>query len=268
MASIPLCAEAAPVVAEIGMGLRIGLWIAGVLGILFLLVAVFATPLLAIPYSLFLAIFAESAPYMDPKVHFPRSHKLKENWKQIRAELEQLMAGESPVPTLEQVDQVQRLFSQRDGIPWRTFFLKAFDNWVPGNCKKTPFTYSLFKDLPEVTTIMFSIMEPGKHIPGHRGIFKGILRYHLGLVIPEEGACFLDVKGQKYYWKEGEDVMFDDTYYHEAWNNSAKTRVVLFVDVKRNQSLPHWLRSVNDRAIKFFSGIKRVKSATRNAEMK
>ncbi|MEO7339196.1 MAG: aspartyl/asparaginyl beta-hydroxylase domain-containing protein, partial [Caldimonas sp.] len=31
-------------------------------------------------------------------------------------------------------------------------------------------------------------------------------------------------------WTEGELVMFDDTFLHEAWNRSAQTRVVLLMD--------------------------------------
>ena len=32
---------------------------------------------------------------------------------------------------------------------------------------------------------MFSILEPGKHLPPHRGPYNGVLRLHLGLIVPE-----------------------------------------------------------------------------------
>ena len=32
---------------------------------------------------------------------------------------------------------------------------------------------------------MFSVMEPGTHLPAHRGPYNGLLRLHLGLLIPE-----------------------------------------------------------------------------------
>jgi len=33
-------------------------------------------------------------------------------------------------------------------------------------------------------TAFFSILAPGKHLPAHRGPYKGVMRYHLGLLIP------------------------------------------------------------------------------------
>ena len=34
-------------------------------------------------------------------------------------------------------------------------------------------------------------------------------------------------------WREGKSLVFDDTYEHEAWNETDATRVVLFLDVVR-----------------------------------
>ena len=42
--------------------------------------------------------------------------------------------------------------------------------------------------------------------------------------------------------------MFDDTYEHEAWNETDETRVVLFVDVVRPLREP--MRTVNAAVIK------------------
>ena len=40
--------------------------------------------------------------------------------------------------------------------------------------------------------------------------------------------------GEKYsYWKNGAAVMFDDTFLHDAANESGEVRVVLFLDVAR-----------------------------------
>lgn len=244
------------------------IWVFAALLTLFLLLRIFATPLLAIPYSLFLALFIGRKSYSAPEEHFEECRLLKENYQQIAEELRALMAAETPIPPLEQVDKVQGLFSRRDGIPWRTFFMKAYGNWVPGNCSKVPFTYGLLKEIPQVTTVMFSVMEPGKHIPGHRGIFNGILRYHLGLIVPEEGSSYLEVKGKRYAWREGEHIMFNDTHYHEAWNNASQARAILLLDIRREKSLPAWLRPINRRVISFFSKIKRVRAAVKNAEMK
>lgn len=243
------------------------IWVTGFLVFLFIFLVLFAPALLAIPYSLILTAFIRNARYVDPQEHFEHASVIKDHWKMIRDEVEQLLKTDIRVPTLDEVDNVQALFAKRDGIPWRTYFIKAFDNWVPRNCSKVPNTYGLLKNMPEVITAMFSIMEPGKHIPGHRGTFKGILRYHLGLIVPGENSSFLEVGKERYYWKEGEHVMFDDTYYHEARNTSSEVRVVLFIDIERNNSLPAWLQPINRRVINYFSKIKRVKKAVVNADI-
>ena len=78
---------------------------------------------------------------------------------------------------------------------------------------------------------MFSILEPGKHLPPHRGPYNGVLRLHLGLIVPEPREQLgIRVDKDVYRWKEGEAVIFDDAYEHEAWNRTPHTRVVLFVD--------------------------------------
>lgn len=83
-------------------------------------------------------------------------------------------------------------------------------------------------------TAFFSILSPHKHIPAHKGLYKGIIRSHLGLLIPgQPGDCVMRLKDQYIHWKEGKAVVFDDTYDHEVWNNSDEVRVVLLVDVIR-----------------------------------
>jgi ornithine lipid ester-linked acyl 2-hydroxylase len=86
---------------------------------------------------------------------------------------------------------------------------------------------------------MFSILSPGKHIPPHDGPYKGVLRYHLGLIVPEpEDLVGIRVGGEVAHWTEGGSLVFDDTYEHEAWNDSDGTRVVLFVDLVRELREP------------------------------
>ena len=92
----------------------------------------------------------------------------------------------------------------------------------------------------------FSILAPGKHIPEHRGKHKGIIRYHLGLMIPEpQSACRIRIADKVAYWEEGKSLMFDDTFYHEAWNETDDYRVVLFLDIARPLRFPlslvNWL---------------------------
>jgi len=90
-----------------------------------------------------------------------------------------------------------------------------------------------------MTTAFFSVLEPGKHLPDHRGTYKGVIRYHLGLLVPEPASqCRIRVGTEFRSWHEGESLIFDDTYRHEVWNDSDSTRVVLFVDFVRPLRFP------------------------------
>ena len=90
----------------------------------------------------------------------------------------------------------------------------------------------------------FSVLEPGKSVPLHDGPYLGYLRYHLGVRVPKDDPPQIRVAGQPYVWKEGEGVMFDDSWPHEVVNHSREPRVVLIVDVPR--PLPLLPKLVND----------------------
>ena len=86
---------------------------------------------------------------------------------------------------------------------------------------------------------MFSILSPNIRIPPHRGPTNGIVRIHLGLIVPDDkDGCQIRVDDQIFGWEEGKCVVFDDFYEHEVWNNTEQQRVVLFFDVDRPMKLP------------------------------
>jgi beta-hydroxylase len=92
---------------------------------------------------------------------------------------------------------------------------------------------ALLSTIPSVKAAMFTILEPGAHLNPHRDPFGGSLRYHLGLVTPNSDDCFIVVDGERYSWRDGEAVMFDETFIHTADNKTPITRIILFCDVER-----------------------------------
>ena len=92
-----------------------------------------------------------------------------------------------------------------------------------------------------------------------------MLRYHLALRTPaDETAARLRVGSRTEHWRDGRSLIFDDTFEHEAWNDSDEIRVVLSVDVIRK--LP-WYLAVPNRA--FIGAIRRspfIKRALTNNE--
>jgi beta-hydroxylase len=89
------------------------------------------------------------------------------------------------------------------------------------------------KALPHVHAAIFAILPPGGRLVTHRDPFAGSLRYHLGLSTPNSPDCFIVVDGENYFWRDGEGVVFDETYIHYAENKTDQTRLILFCDVER-----------------------------------
>lgn len=231
------------------------------LAILVVFVAIIEPASLAIFYSLLQTIFVKNPPIVDTNKHLPKADMLKSNWQVIREELEVVLSQHlNNIPKFHELDDIQKPISDNDGIAWRTFVIKAYGSWAEEQVKLVPRTAELIAQIPEIKTAMFSILEPGKHIPYHRGLYRGIYRYHLGLIVPKEGECFIINGGQKYSWCEGEDILFDDSYRHAVWNNTNETRVVLFADVLR-KDLPPWLLYLNEKVYNIRANSRRLKKA-------
>lgn len=156
---------------------------------------------------------------------------LRDNYTVIRDEYLRYLNNNS-LKRFSDIDPNQRSTDTGE-IPWEILMLRVY-NKDTDKVKLFPETFKLIKKIPGCTLAMFSILRPGKKLAPHYGPSKSVLRYHLSLIIPKDNkGCFITVNGENHYWKEGEDVMFDDTYLHSAENNTDQTRVVLFLDIKR-----------------------------------
>ena len=106
-------------------------------------------------------------------------------------------------------------------------------------------------------------MAPRYHIPPHRGVTKGVIRTHLGLIIPKAREhCYIRVGDQIRHWEEGQCLVLDDTYDHEVRNDTDEQRVVLFLDVDR--PLPLAGRLLNRVLLRVIHWTAYVKDAQRN----
>jgi beta-hydroxylase len=100
------------------------------------------------------------------------------------------------------------------------------------------------REVPSVKAAMFTELPPGGELRPHRDPYAGSLRLHLGLDTPNDDACFIDVDGQRYSWRDGEWTMFDETYIHWAQNGSSQNRIILFCDIERPMRWG-WARGLN-----------------------
>ncbi len=204
----------------------------------------------------------ENRPFLEP-ARFPWVQTLESSWTIIRAELESVMRHPERIPRFQDVSADQAAITT-DG-KWRTYFLYGMGYKAKRNCARCPQTTRLVEQIPGMKTAFFSILSPHKHIPEHRGLYKGFLRYHLGLVIPKPAqACRIRVADQTKQWEEGKSLLFDDTYPHEAWNDSDDVRVVLFLDVIRPLRFP--VSVLNKTIIQLVRWSPYVQDARRNQE--
>jgi aspartyl/asparaginyl beta-hydroxylase (cupin superfamily) len=142
-----------------------------------------------------------------------------------------------PRPCFHEIAPDVKTISQDNG--WKTFFLCGYGKSSARNIWACPQTWAAVRRIPGLKTAMFSVLEPGKHLPPHRGPYNGVLRLHLGLIIPEPTDLLgIRVGSSVCGWGVGKALIFDDAYEHEAWNNTSHTRVVLFIDFVKPLRFP------------------------------
>lgn len=188
-------------------------------------------------YGALLAACSDGRAVFPPET-FPWAGRLEAEWEAVRDEMEAVRAS-TAIPSLDEIAPGESKIADER---WKVFVFRIFSREIPENCRRCPRTYALLRRLPGVTSAYFSILEPGKRIPPHRGPFRGVLRYHLGLKVPKSGDCRIRIAGRSYAWEEGKSLVFDDTYEHEVVNDTAEIRAVLFLDVLRPLPAPvRWL---------------------------
>lgn len=175
-------------------------------------------------------------PVIDNK-HFPWAEDLRAQWPVIRDELEALLARRSALPSFQDISPDQARISPDD--QWKTFMLYAFGTRLDFGAEVCPQTVAALDKVPHISNAFFSILGPGKHIPRHRGVTKGLVRCHIGLRVPDSPErCLIQVDDVDCSWEEGGMFFFDDTYEHEVWNETDGQRAVLLFDIERPMGLP------------------------------
>ena len=156
---------------------------------------------------------------------------LRENWEMIRDEAIAVALRGEASPSLATISPDHRSIAEVN--KWRSFFLWGYGYRIDENADRCPATARLVERIPGLNSAFFSILAPGTHIPAHRGVSKGLITCHLGLVVPRDGDVRMRVHDRIVRWAEGETLVFDDTYQHEVWNDTGGTRVVLLVQFER-----------------------------------
>lgn len=195
------------------------------------------------PVSIFMYLFSRvpvSARYL-PVEDFPDLAPLKDNWKVIREEALDLLAQQKIRAAASNNDAGFNSFFKAG---WKRFYLKWYDASHPSAQRFCPRTHALLQAIPGVKAAMFAELPPGGKLNVHRDPYAGSLRYHLGLVTPNDDQCFIEVDGQRYSWRDGEATIFDETYIHWALNGTSENRIILFCDIERPMRY-RWAQAIN-----------------------
>lgn len=181
-----------------------------------------------------------------PKEAIPWVPMLESNWKVIRSELDGILGNVGDLPNIQDISPQANL-TQDD--KWKSYLFNIAGKMDERNCAECPGTAQLLGKIPDLYFAQFSILTGKKHIPAHRGLYKGVLNCHLALLVPENRElCRIRVTNEYQTWEEGKVLIFDDRKVHEVWNDADSIRVVLIIHVIR--PLPFPLSSLNRLLLK------------------
>lgn len=195
------------------------------------------------PINLFIYLFSKvptKKAYL-PVSDFKGLKLLTDNWQVIRDEALALEKLEKIRPAAKNDDAGFNSFFKKG---WKRFYLKWYEAKHPSAIEFCPKTVALLAQVPEVKAAMFTELPPGAKLNEHRDPYAGSLRFHMGLSTPNDDRCFINVNQQNYSWRDGEGVVFDETYLHWAINNTDKTRIILMCDIERPMKY-RWAMAIN-----------------------
>lgn len=184
-------------------------------------------------------------PGLDPKPWFEREDfpflaDIERHTDAIREELLGLLADEaalSPYIDMPADAPAAPVWRELNRSPrWSSYHLFRHGERIDAHARRCPRTLAALESIelmriPEHSPeAVFSLLKAGTRIPPHTGVINGRLTVHLPLVVPP--ACgALKVGGEARGWQEGRCLVFDDSFVHEAWNDSAHDRAVLIFDI-------------------------------------
>jgi aspartate beta-hydroxylase len=170
---------------------------------------------------------------------FPWLDSIEAATEDIRAELiNVLQEGPSvlmpyvDIPAGMPLDQWRELNQSRR---WGVYYLWQEGVAVPEHIARFPRTVAALEAWPRCEvpgcspTAVFSILDAKTRIPGHTGVSNTRLIVHLPLIVPP--GCGFRVGAERREWHPGKAFVFDDTFEHEAWNESDVPRAVLILDI-------------------------------------
>jgi beta-hydroxylase len=166
---------------------------------------------------------------------FPELAPIRENWQQIRDEAVAMVEQGYFDQTKEEGSAASYDVGFRTFFKygWSKFYVKWYGYTHDSAKQLCPKTVEILKDIPCVNGAMFTLLPAGSKLTKHADPIACSLRYHLGLATPNHDDCFINIDKQKYSWRDGDALLFDETYLHFAKNKTEYDRLILMCDVER-----------------------------------
>lgn len=204
----------------------------------------------------------DTPPVLDTDVYFPGATRFIAAWPEIRDEALSLSSRVGAIPRFHDIMPAQAEISANDGKDWRLHVMKVYGAEIDKNMAACPKLAQIVSSTPDVLSASLSFLAPRKHIPRHRGPFRGVLRFQLGLSVPVDAdgrpAAVLALNDEEHRIGSGEHLLWDDTFPHEVWNNSNELRLALLLDVRRRH-MPLDLRVLSRAVIASVGMVARVR---------
>ncbi|UNK48829.1 aspartyl/asparaginyl beta-hydroxylase domain-containing protein [Lysobacter sp. S4-A87] len=171
---------------------------------------------------------------------FPFLSAIEDKTDQIRAEMLAVLTEETELrPYVDMPDDAPGALFMGElnrSLKWSAYHFHRHGERIEEHCRRCPVTAAALDALPlhrvpdHGPEAMYSVLRPGAHITPHTGVINGRLTVHLPLLVPSDCGA-LAVARESRPWHEGQCLVFDDSFVHEAWNASEHTRVVLIFDL-------------------------------------
>lgn len=160
------------------------------------------------------------------------SANVEAKYPEVRKEVEKLLEHVKSMPTVhDMIPTTGYYFSERD---WRQVTFFSYGTRIEDNCELYPNIWEAFSRVPDLVSGTVSILAPNEIVPAHEHSYKGLLIFHMGVVIPESGGgCGIRVDTEESRWQEGEVFAIDPTYDHEVWNRTDQYRAILLGEFRR-----------------------------------
>ncbi|ELM1620866.1 aspartyl/asparaginyl beta-hydroxylase domain-containing protein [Salmonella enterica] len=177
---------------------------------------------------------ARRPPLLAANEVFPESRVLEAHFTEIHQEITTLI-NKRQLTRYKDIDPVRAAEVSEN---WKLYY--AWFMWEENERARTdcPTLLDLVKKMPNVINATVAVLEPKVTLAAHEGPYAGILRYHIGIEVPENKPPYIRVMNEYHTWQVGKSIVLDDCYEHEVYNESDGQRVILMIDFMRPMIAP------------------------------